>query len=249
MKRVDRHLAGIAFDLEGTLINVETYHFQAFSMAMRDVAGVEITFLEILETVPYALGGGDHRIARELAAATGEDVAWETVLEAKRKSYEMLISGVSITPRPGAREVISEFIALGFQVAIGSLTPRKQAEHLLHESGLLKMFRPECFVFAEDVLNKKPAGDVYIKTALRMGIDPRQQLVFDDSDVGLEAARSAKSTAIGMPVFHLRDTLATLGHAGPARIFYDWREVNVLALIENLEQELREQDHGRYSED
>lgn len=242
MKRADKVLAGIAFDLEGTLIDVEKFHFQAFAKATRDVMGTEITFFEILEKVPYALGGGDEHIAQELAAAGGRSALWKDILEAKRASYQVLISEVEITPRPGVLEVIEEFLLLDFRIAIGSLTPRKQAEHLLREGGLLKIFPPECLVFAEDVTDKKPAGDVYIQTALRMGVRSERQLVFDDSDVGLEAARNARSTAIGMPAFLLRDTFAALGHAGPIRIFCDWREVNVPFLIENLEKELRKQN-------
>ena len=80
----------------------------------------------------------------------------------------------------------------------------------------------------------KPAPDVFLETARRMGIDPKNQLVFEDSPNGVRAAIAAGSRAIGMPVVIRGSAVAALVDAGAARIFFDWREINASALITNL---------------
>jgi len=234
-------IKGVAFDLEGTVIDVERFHFDSFIKAAHD-CGIKLDFETIVERIPYAIGGGDELIARGIelwSGRYGSGLA-ERLLEKKQLYYDEMIktAGGDIKPRPGFNTVLKEITASGLAIAIGSLTPTDQALTLLEHAGLLETFPRERTVFKDDVENTKPAPDVYHQTAKKMGIERSEQIVFEDSVAGLEAARAVGSLGIALPVHVTPQNLMKIIEAGAKRIFMDWREMNIISLLENLEREL-----------
>lgn len=223
---------GIALDLEGTLINLEELHFTAFETACR-VFGLNLRSQDIIE-IPGAIGGGDSYIAGQLTLRTGAEA--EMLLVRKREHFKVLLRDTPIVARAGVLKALEWFRSERILLAIGSLTPRENAELLLARSGIGVHVPRERWVFAEDVENHKPAPDVYLETARRLHIKPSEQLVFDDAAVGIRAARQAGSVAIGMPVLPLRIARMELIEEGAVRIFHSWEEIDLLALFKNLQE-------------
>ena len=231
-------IEGIAFDLEGTGINVEEIHFNGFALAARE-SGFEIDFRTIVEKIPNAIGGGDKLISEGISRLMNGKISPEELLERKRWHYNDQIEKLErIKPRPGFLEALFRIIRdLKLPVAIASLTPRNQAVVLLKRSDLVLWFPEKNIVLAEDVENLKPHPDVYLETARRIGIDPTHQLAFEDSATGVEAATAAGSIVIAVPVFNIEKTMIQLVQKGAKRIFMDWREMNIKMLIRNLNKE------------
>ncbi|MEK7509203.1 MAG: HAD family phosphatase [Patescibacteria group bacterium] len=230
-------IRGIAFDLEGTVVNVETAHHYGH-LATAAEFGVNLTLEEAYVKLPHFIGGPDERVCEDIFAlldpAARTSIAVGEVLSRDKYYYERLLATVPIETRPGFLEAFRIAQALGLKLAIGSLTPEGQAMTLLERSGLSELFDKKTIVLREHVRNEKPAPDVFLRTADVMGIDPRDQIGFEDSPRGVKALRGAGSKAIGMPVVIRPTTVAALVEAGVCRIFFDWREINMLALIENL---------------
>jgi len=226
-------IKGVAFDLEGTAVNVEEVHFGAFMKASEEL-GFSCTFETIVEEIPNALGGGDQNIAVGIRKLSHENISVEELLCKKGRYYREILSTIEIKPRLGFLEVFEQIHALGLQVSIGSLTLSEQAVVLLERSGLLQLFDPTLIVLEEDVLFHKPAPDVFLETAKRMGIKPEEQLVFEDSATGVTAATAAGSPCVAIPVYWFSQNIAQLAEVGASRIFRDWREMDVHALIENI---------------
>jgi beta-phosphoglucomutase-like phosphatase (HAD superfamily) len=231
-------IKGIAFDLEGTVINVEAAHHEGHLAAAADF-GLVITLDEAYAKLPHFIGGPDEKVCEDiwhlLPQREDEPPTIADILARDKFHYERLLRDVPIETRSGwlrAWEVAGQ---LGLKVAIGSLTPTAQADTLLQRCKLRKFFSPREIVLAEDVARKKPAPDVFLETAQRMGINPSEQLVFEDSPNGVRAAIAAGSTAIGMPVIHRPDTIGKLLEAGACRIFWNWDEMDLRGLVKNLE--------------
>jgi len=225
-------IKGVAFDLEGTIINVEELHFEAFILTAAEF-GLNLTFETLVKKIPYALGGGDKRISRGIAELIG--VSDEKIFTLKREHYSRLLEGLEkIEPRPGFIEVFNQIRSLGLNVAIGSLTAIEHARILLERSRVGNLFPQENEIFEKDVKNLKPAPDVYCETARRMNIKPSEQLVIEDSATGLVAASLAGSERIAVPIYSFEENLIEIIKTGTKRIFLDWREMNVKSLIENL---------------
>lgn len=88
-------------------------------------------------------------------------------------------------------------IATGRPVAIASSAPRTVIDAALGATGLSATFR--VVVSADEVEHGKPAPDVYLVAAERLGVDPATCLVVEDSYNGIHAARAAGMTTVLVP--------------------------------------------------
>ena len=220
-------IKGITFDLEGTIINLEPLHFGAFVQAVKN-QGFVTTFDDIVQNIPLAIGGGDKAIAEGLLKLYSLDMTVEQLLATKRVHYERLLAETEVLPRDGFLNFLLSVRARNISTMIGSLTPRESGERLLWLSGLDTFFPPSTRVFLEDVEHKKPAPDVYLRTASVMGIDPSVQLVFEDSVPGVMAARAAGSQVYVLPIFTMPENLAKLEQAGATKILDHWNKVPLI---------------------
>lgn len=230
-------IKGVAFDLEGTLIDVERAHHEGHLRAAAEV-GVRLTLEEALARLPHFIGGPDEAVAQEIWELSDRSSSPARILDRTRHHYAVVLPELPIVLRPGVHEVLTALAQSGIPLAVGSLTPSAQAQLLLERSWLKNLIPHERIVLREAVVNPKPAPDVFLETARRMGIDPRGQLVFDDSPNGIRAALAAGSTPVAMPVYRRKETLTALVEAGAIRMFVDWRELNILKLIANIGEEV-----------
>lgn len=184
-------MKGIAFDLEGTIIDVEAAHHEGHLRTAHEL-GLDLTYEQAIAAIPAFVGGPDRDIAIELAKRSGAAVEW--VLERMRFHYLNLLETTTIAPRSG---FLAFLTTVHVPIAIGSVTPRRDAMRLMRAAGIDDLF--DALVFAEDVARPKPAPDVYLETARRLGIAPADQLVFEDSARGVSAALTAGSHIIALP--------------------------------------------------
>ena len=230
-------ILGIAFDLEGTVVDVEAAHHEGH-LATASEFGLTISLEEAYAKLPHFIGGPDEKVCEDIRNLLNDEarnrVTVEHILARDRFHYERLLVEMEIKPRLGFLDFYEKALGMGLKLTIGSLTPEKQAGALLERSGLGAVFGQHNIVLREHVANPKPAPDVFLKTSSIMEIATSEQLVFEDSPRGVQAALAAGSSAIGMPVVTRGITVGALVDAGVCRIFFDWREINVSALIKNL---------------
>src|SRR5262249_46457086 len=105
----------------------------------------------------------------------------------------------------------------GVPRAVGTSATRDDALSLLEGLGLLRYF--DVIVTADDVRFGKPDPAVYLESAGRLGAQPETCLVFEDSVVGVRAARVAGMRAIGVTTAH---TAAELAEAGAEAAIADF---------------------------
>ncbi len=232
-------IESIAFDLEGTVVDVEAAHHQAHILAANNI-GVTLTLEDCFKMIPHFIGGPDDEVAKDicaLAAQRGIEADPNYVLEQKKNHYSRLLNTLEIKPREGFVDFFQAVKAMGLKYTIGSLTQEEQAKVLLERSGVGNLFGYENIVLREHVQNPKPAPDVWIETAKRAGVDPANQIVFEDSPRGIQGAIKIGAYCVGMPTNNQPDTLAALKEAGAKQIFMAWSEINPVHLIKNVNQE------------
>jgi HAD superfamily hydrolase (TIGR01509 family) len=98
---------------------------------------------------------------------------------------------------PGVAERLAEAARLGLPVAVASSSSSAWVSPWLDRHGLAQFFRAVCT--RDDVTAVKPAPDLFLLAARRMGIDPRDCVVFEDSPNGLTAAHAAGMWAVAVP--------------------------------------------------
>jgi HAD superfamily hydrolase (TIGR01509 family) len=102
-----------------------------------------------------------------------------------------------VAPRPGAVDLVDALRAAGTPVGLASNSPRDFLERTLATSGTAGRF--DVILSAEEVAAPKPAPDIYVEAARRLGADPRDCVGLEDSPAGVTAARAAGMTVVGVP--------------------------------------------------
>ena len=245
---------GAAFDLEGTSVNLEPQRHTAHLQAAASFQ-IALDYEFAVAQLPHFIGGPDEAVAAEifvLGAADRLPPRDEFVREFLRRDtqyFEQSLATTEIQPRDGLIEFLDWLHAKRIPTALGSLTGTRQALVILNRSDLERRFAGS-IVLREDVRELKPAPDVFIATAARMGVAPCSQIVFEDSPRGIIAAHRAGSHPIGMPVVQQPAARKALSAVRPLRIFADWRDPELREFVEKLIvslQQIRASDVDRAS--
>jgi HAD superfamily hydrolase (TIGR01509 family) len=118
----------------------------------------------------------------------------EAVAERKESLYYSLLPGLKPVP-----EVLEHINAQQGRIpyAVVSGSTRKSIVKSLTTVGLLDRF--SILVGSEDYVHSKPAPDAFLVAAARLGITPKDCLVFEDTDMGIQAATAAGMASVRVP--------------------------------------------------
>jgi HAD superfamily hydrolase (TIGR01509 family) len=126
----------------------------------------------------------------------------------KRDLYgELAATGVPAVR--GVEGFVAALAGAGVPRGVATSASRGDADTLLRELGLARFF--EVIVTADDVRLGKPDPGVYLEAARRIGVAPGACVVFEDSLVGVLAARRAGMRAIGVATAHTPGELRAAG--------------------------------------
>lgn len=185
------------FDCDGTLIDTMPLHFEAWSATL-DPLGASFP-----EETFYAWGGVTAReIIERLNQQQGLSIPVDETVHIKEERYRLLIPQAQ--PIVAVVEEVRRFQSAGIPIAVASGGIREVVEESLRGTGLFSLF--QAIATANDVANGKPAPDVFLVAAERLGVAPDTCVVYEDADAGLEAARRA-----GMRAVDVRPFLAVRG--------------------------------------
>jgi beta-phosphoglucomutase len=191
MNKMNGILKAVLWDLDGTLVDSEEYHWRAWKETL-DQAGVTITYQDFLAS----FGQRNDAI---LTTWLGENAGAETIRslgDAKEVRYRELARHEGLTPLPGAAEWVERLKCEGWLQAIASSAPRANVETVLDVLRFRALF--QATVAAEDVRDGKPAPDVFLAAAARLGAEAASCIVVEDAHAGVEAARRAGMRSIGV---------------------------------------------------
>lgn len=222
---------GIAFDLEGTIIDVEELHHNAHLMAAENF-GVKLTRTEAIHKLNYFIGGPDEKVASEIASIYKKDFPIKDYLARKDRYFlELMKKKKELSPREGFLEFFNWAKAANIKLIIGTVSSRERAINLLKMANLYQEFGEFNIVSRDEVAIPKPSPDVFIETAHRLNIRPINQLVIEDSVVGVKAAVSADSQIIAIPTTDFKDYHNKLIRAGAGAVFSSWLDPNLKTYI------------------
>ncbi|WZO97223.1 HAD family phosphatase [Isosphaeraceae bacterium EP7] len=208
------------FDHDGVLVDSLAMHQDAW-VEMGQRCGLPVSAELIHETFGmtnpsiFSRIFGEERPADELAQYS----------DIKEECYRSVAQG-RVVLMDGVRELLDRLLAAGFRLAIGSSAVRANLELTVEACGLQGYFSSIASV--EDVRRGKPDPEIFLVAAKKAGLDPRRSVVFEDALVGIQAAKSAGSWAVGVGTTTSLAALLAAGadEAVPNLIGYD---VNALA--------------------
>jgi len=165
--------------------------------------------VEFSEDRFYQLGGvPTARIVAMLAEETGRSLDPDAIAHEKEHAYYQLSD--HIAPVEPVLAVARQHRGkLPMAVATGSV--RESAERSLRKIGVLDWF--DALVTAEDVAHPKPAPDVFLEAARRLHTPAHRCRVYEDTDLGLEAARRAGMTVVDVRSMYTPRRVTETGRA------------------------------------
>lgn len=211
-----------AFDLEGTIVDLEKLHFESHLRAAAE-QGIDLSLEQAIALSPHFIGGPDEQVALELTSLAPGRVDVNEFLRSKKAHFlELYLHEDLISPRKGLPAFLEWITNSGVIIAIGTVTARAFAEELLIRSGVADLLPTLRLVAREDIQSPKPSPDVYIKTAAICGVSPVQQIVFEDSPTGVKAGRLAGSHVLAIPTIQTEALRKKLISEGAQCVYSDW---------------------------
>ena len=188
----DQVFGGYIFDLDGTLVDSMPLHYRAWRKALRKYGAPP----EIFRWEEFNAHGGMAAcdIVQDLNRHHGLSLPPHEVASEKRAMYARLVRTENLPPIPETLGLIYRLRACGIPYAIGTGSALPGAISTLKSAGLESLF--SLIVTPDDVEHGKPAPDIFLLAAERMGIPASNCVVFEDAEPGLQAARAAGMHAV-----------------------------------------------------
>jgi beta-phosphoglucomutase len=205
MREVGMTIEAVIFDMDGVLVDSEPVITKAAMMALAEfgVSALEADFH------PFT-GTGEDRFIGGVAELHG--VPYQ--LEMKKRTYEIYVDIVDaeIGVYPGIPELLAALSGMGIRTAVASSADAVKVRANLKAAGIgLSLFSAVCS--GEDVVHKKPAPDIFLLAADKLGISPGKCLVVEDAVSGVKAAVAAGMRCVGISSSFPVETLLASGAA------------------------------------
>lgn len=180
----------VAFDCDGLLVDTEVCWTRAEAVMFAH-RGLDYTAELKAELIGTTM---DFTVAR-MAELFGA-VSSEAALKAELAQTVAVVIAADAVPMAGAVELVAALTGR-LPLAVVSNSPRHLVELALSRAGLSDAFG--VWVTAEDVRHGKPAPDLYLAACERLALAPAEVLAFEDSLVGVNSAKAAGLTVVGIP--------------------------------------------------
>lgn len=174
----------VIFDCDGVLVDSEPIAIRVH-VALGAEHGWPLTPADVIERF---VGRSSTAIAEQIAERVGPDVAAEWTRGFEARHRDEVEAGLS--PVEGIEYAVDALADLGLPTCVASSGSHDKMAHTLGRTGLYDRFAGRIFS-ATEVAHGKPAPDVFLHAAARMGVAPEHCVVVEDSLNGLRAARAA----------------------------------------------------------
>jgi beta-phosphoglucomutase family hydrolase len=189
---IPAHVRGLVFDCDGTIADTMPLHYEAWTAALKEHR------VEFSEAMFYELAGvPTARIIELLNERHGHAMPVQETADYKETLYQRLIPRV--VPIEPVVLLVKEY-AGRLPMAVATGATQAIARKTLGSLGLLEYF--QAVVTADDVEHGKPAPDIFLESARRIGVPPESCYAFEDAELGLQSARAAGMTAIDIRPLH-----------------------------------------------
>ncbi len=197
-------LRGVIFDCDGVLVDTENLANRVLTDLLCEY-GCDMT---PAQSHQFFIGGTLAAVAPKMAESFGVTLPDDWIKECYARTFKSFEK--DLKPYPDLDPVLDLLDAKGIPMAIGSNGPHDKMDVSLGKVGLLDRFRGR-ICSAHDVQHAKPAPDVYLLAAEKIGIDITECVVIDDSISGVRAGVASGATTIGLVDLTSADALRGAG--------------------------------------
>lgn len=189
-------LRALLFDLDGLMVDSEPHSLTSWHAVLAK-RGVTLT----QSVIDRLFGLRQLEAARLLVELYGltEDPGG---LAREKEEYQIRHLDGKVAAMPGLCELLGESERHGLLIAVASSGARRYVAAVLVALHLTDRFH--AIVSGDDVLNGKPAPDVFLAAARALRVEARDCLVLEDAPAGVQAAKAAGMRCVAVPNAHTR---------------------------------------------
>jgi HAD superfamily hydrolase (TIGR01509 family) len=183
---VPDHVKGLIFDCDGTLVDSMPLHMLAWEHSVRAQGGSwDFPYFYSKKGMP------DKEIIELYNAHFGFSLDMRNTMKLKDEYFRK--RGDQLKPVQPVLDVVHRYRTI-LPMAVASGSTKANVEFQLDALGIREYFT--VILTADDGIRPKPSPDIFVEAARRLGVAPGLCQVFEDADLGLEAARSAGMLAM-----------------------------------------------------
>ena len=185
-------IKGVLFDMDGVILDTEKLYTRFWCEAAQAL-GFPMTHEMALgmRSLSHAVG------ERQLKAYLGENVNYQEVRSKRIELMTAFIDENGVEIKSGIHELIQFLNENGIKKAVATSSPLDRTKKYLSQVGLVDSF--DELVSGHMVEHGKPAPDIYLYAASKLGLKPEECLVLEDSPTGLLAAYRAGCVPVMIP--------------------------------------------------
>jgi len=191
-EKINKTIEGVIFDVDGVLADTEKYQWLGWVEPLKEY-NIPLTKKQYLK---YAGKQGDV-IESEMISEFNLPIEKHILLQKKEKMLIEWFHKKKLNRMKYAKQAVEYFFKSNIKLAAASGSPRDEAILKLEKTGLLSYF--PFVVGGTEVKRGKPYPDIYIHAAKLLQLKPNKCLSFEDTQYGVESAKSAELFCIGVP--------------------------------------------------
>ncbi len=185
-------IKGVLFDMDGVILDTEKLYTRFWREAAQSL-GFPMTHEMALGMRSLSREIGE----RQLKSYLGEEVDYQQVRNRRIEMMTAYINENGVELKPRIRELLDFLKENGMKTSIATSSPLDRTKEYLSQVGLVDAF--DELVSGHMVEHGKPAPDIYLYAASKLGLKPEECLVLEDSPTGLIAAYHAGCIPVMVP--------------------------------------------------
>lgn len=186
----------VIFDMDGVIIDNYRFHHQSWVEFCKKY---KFNYSEDLMKT-YMFGRTNDEIIPVLFKKENMPQNEISALGEEKEIIYRSIIEKELAPMSGLEKFIEELKNNQIPIAVGSSGPRSNVNFILEKTGLKPHF--DAIVDAQSVTNGKPHPEIFLTAAQNMNAKPETCIVFEDTNMGIEAARRAGMKVVGVASTH-----------------------------------------------
>lgn len=185
-------LRGALFDMDGVLLDSESYNFALDREALA-LQGFTLDF----DTFHHVIGTNEAHIRRFYEARFGAAFDYFRLRRDTDRLFYGYIEKNGVPLKPGAAAALEYLRGQGLRLALATSNDWEEAHFLMERTGLWPLF--DAVVTGDRIGPSKPAPDIYLAAAAALGLPAEECLAVEDSYAGVKSAAAAGCRVVMVP--------------------------------------------------
>jgi beta-phosphoglucomutase-like phosphatase (HAD superfamily) len=185
-------IRAVVLDMDGLMLDTEPMSQAGWVRTFRE-HGLDFEPYQFHELIGLNVANA----RRKMVAWYGPDFPFEEIYARKLECVDEIIAAQGIPQKAGLTEFLAAVDSFGLRKAVATSTSRPRALYKLNLAGVPGNI--ETLAGGDEVAHGKPAPDLFLLAAERLGLPPAECLAFEDSDPGVLAARAAGMRVVIVP--------------------------------------------------